>query len=571
MQFIGIRSLALCAIMVIGGLHAMEPASGAHAATRLQIYPVAPDERSDGKVSATVNDHPVTFEYFRNFPTYYYDTNYCRFAADGPVEVALTIRPQFEHAFLRGLLTDIPYRRDGNTLHFTLPGPGHYYLQLPDLLRPIPGDPDSGTYTVAFWIDDLHKIERERMNPDDDDVTVVTESGVVSDPQRDQTRAIQAILDQGGRIYFPAGIYRAGTLHVKGETELYLAPGALLKAAPDRDAIDSRFLYVFEQAHVRIHGPGTIDANYDGYPRETENIHIIDVEDSHHIALEDVCWRNCNSWAVHLYGVDQAYCRNIRILSGKDGIDPDSASDVRIEEVFIQAKDDAVAVKTRKPPKPTERVVIRNSIVASDASALKIGTETRALMRDITFENCDVFDSDRGLILYARDGGPIQNVTWRNIRLFMIDWPHETGGAPIQLFITRRHGLTPVRNLVIDHINANVISPIGLAALAAAPLQGARLANVTLRVDPPRGSASYFRGNIDAYTPRFNQEHVGERPYVFKVGNHVKTTVDGLTIDWQGNRAHWAGLFPRGGEGLSVDNLIQFNQGSLPAGTGEAP
>ena len=526
--------------------------------TKVQFYPVPPDMRSDGKVEATVNGSPVALEYFRNYPTYYYDVNYCRFATDGPVDVALILGTHFDKAFLRGLLCDIPFTREGNKLRFVLPGPGHYYLQLPDVLSPIPGNEKSGTYTVAFWIDDLNELNDKKMNYEDSDVTVVTNKGVASHDTKDQTVAIQSILDKGGRIFFPAGIYRTGRLTIHSNTEIYLAPGALLKAVDNLAAIVSRFIYIHNEAYIKIHGPGTIDANYGPLFLETKNIHIIDIVDCHHIELEDVCLRNCNSWALHLFGSDQIRCHNLRILSGKDGIDPDSASDVMIDGVFIMAKDDAVAVKTRKPPKATERVTVRNSIVASDASALKIGTETNSLIRDILFENCDVFDSDRGLVLYARDGGPIENVVWRNIRLFMIHWPHETGGTPIQLFITQRHGLTPVRNLVIEHINANVIVPCGLAGLPDAPLSSVLLRSVTLRMDAPRGGDSFFRGNADAYSPKFIESQIAPRPDVFKTGKYLDIELDGLTIDWQGNRPLWNRIC-NDSTGFHISNLMQFN------------
>jgi hypothetical protein len=530
----------------------------AWAETNVLFYPVPPDLCGDGKVEATVDGAPVAFEFFRNYPTYYYDIHYCRFAADGPVEVSLTIQANFQKAFLRGLLCDIPFSRNGKVLSFSLPGPGHYYLQLPDVLSPVPGNEDSGTCTIAFWIDDLNEANEQKLDPEHTKVLVVTAHGVVSHPAKNQTAVIQSILDKGGRIFFPAGIYRTGKLTIQSNTEIYLAPGAVLKAVDNLAAIDSRYILISNAAQIKIHGPGTIDANSGASFQEKKNIHIIDIVDSHHLELEDVCLRNCNSWALHLFGSDQIRCHNIRILSGKDGIDPDSASDVMIDGVFIMAKDDAVAVKTRKPPKATERVTVRNSIVASDASALKIGTETNALIRDILFENCDVFDSDRGLVLYARDGGPVENIVWRNIRLFMIHWPHETGGTPIQLFITRRHGLTPVRNLIIEHINANVIVPCGLAGLSGAPLNSVLLRNITLRMDAPRGGDSYFRGNVDSYAPQLGESQIARRPDVFKTGKHVDVKLDGLTIDWQGNRHLWNGIADDS-SGLHISNLIQIN------------
>lgn len=557
LQIIKLHLKCLCVPMLLFAI-IMLYAGMISAETNILLYPVPPDIRSDGKVEAKINGKPIIFEYFRNYPTYYYDVNYCRLAADGPVDIALTIHINFNKAFLRALLYDILYTREENVLNFTLPGPGHYYLQLPDVLSPIAGNENSGTYTVAFWIDDLNELNAKKMNHVSPDVKLVTQNGVISHPKKDQTAGIQSILDKGGRIYFPAGIYRTGTLTIHSNTEIYLAPGALLKAVDNLAAIDSRFIYLQNAACIKIHGPGTIDANYGELFQDTKNIHIIDVVDCHHVEFEDVCLRNCNSWALHLFGSDQIRCHHIRILSGKDGIDPDSASDIMIDGVFIMAKDDAVAVKTRKPPKPTERVTVRNSIVASDASALKIGTETNALVRDILFENCDVFDSDRGLVLYARDGGPVENITWRNIRLFMIHWPHETGGTPIQLFITRRKGLTPVRNLVIEHINANVIVPVGLAGLADAPLNNVLLRNVTLHIDVPKGGDSYFRGNIDAYAPQFVDSMVAQRPDVFKTGKYVNIKIDGLTIDWQGNRQLWNCIF-NDPTGMNISNLIQLN------------
>jgi len=526
------------------------------AATQLRLYPVSVEDHSDGQVSGTINGRQARFVYFRNFPTYYYDTNYCRLAADGPVCVDLTIRPEFKEALLRGLLSDIPYARDGQKLSFILPGPGHYYLQLPDVLAPEAGKRDSGTYTVAFWIDELRALDAGAMDPHAPDVTVITHAGIENDPAKDQTASLQALLDRGGRFYFPAGVYRSGTLNLRSHTTLYFAPGAMLKGTDQRDAIGKRLIYIKDAEHVTLYGPGTLDANYDGFPRDTPNIHIVDVDHCRHISFADLCLRNCNSWALHLAASQHLSCRDLRILSGKDGIDPDSSQDVLIEDSYIQSKDDAIAIKARVPPHTTERVTVRRCIVASDASALKVGTETRALMRDILFEDCDVFDSDRGLILYARDGGPIENLCWRNIRLFMIHWPHETGGTPLQFFVTKRDGLTPVRQLRVENIRANMIVPCGFAGLAEAPLDDLVLKDIHLRVERPAHKGSYFRGNRDGFEPALG-EAPGPRPALLKVGDHVDIRFDGLTIDWQGNRARWGGLLSEGAKGVAIRNLIE--------------
>ena len=129
---------------------------------------------------------------------------------------------------------------------------------------------------------------------------------------------------------------------------------------------------------------------------------------------------------------------------------------------LIVSIDDSVAVKNRFPPQSTQRVATRRAIVSSTKSALKIGTETRDLMKDITFEDCEVYDGERGIVLYARDGGPIEDITWRNIRMFMINWTDEpASGMSFHLTIEDREGPTPVGN------NAR-LRPTGLIHLGEA-------------------------------------------------------------------------------------------------------
>jgi hypothetical protein len=485
--------------------------------TMIEFYPNSSVSRSDSKISGTANGEPLGFEYFRTSREYYYDVSYAWFAADGPIKVDLTVNAPIEHARLRTVLKDIPVEKSGSNLHFSLPGPGHYYLQLPDLGQPEADNPDSGTYTVLFIIDDITALKANLPDPNAANIKEITQHGVISDPTEDQTDAIHRLIADAGDIYFPPGIYRAKTLRIPSNTRIYLAPGTVIKA-PDGISVDkgAPFLNLEDAHNVRINGPGTIDGN--GY-----QYHLVQTENSSNITIEEALFRNCGSWAIHLLLIDHAVCRNVRVLSGKDGIDPDCAKDVLIENCLIMSKDDSIAIKTRKPPATTQRITVRNCIVASDASALKIGTETRALMRDITFESCDVFDSDRGIIMYARDGGPIESVTWRDIRMFMIDWPHETGGAPFQFLITERGGLTPVRNCLVENVHTTAVAPSGFAGLPNAPMDGLRLKNVTVYAESPR-------------------QNISSRPYLFKANDHVDVGIEGLLVNWQGHMDLWGGV-----------------------------
>ncbi len=504
-------------------------AMGACFATNIEFYPVSPAHRTDGLVTGTVNNTPVTFEYFRNIDQYYFDVNYVRFAADGPVDLRLEVDGPVQRARLRTVLKSIPFERDGSAFVFTLPGPGHYYLQLPGLGKPETGNEDSGTYTVLFFVDDLEEMNAKKMRSGDPGTTVVTRQGVLSHPTLDQTREVQSILDGGGNIYFPAGIYRTGSLQIRSNTAIYMEAGAMLKAVDDEGKIGREYIGVYDAENVKISGPGIIDANRDGAGYE-RMVHIINTDQSKHLVFEDILIQNSISWALHILRSDFVEVRNMKIFSGKDGIDPDSSSDVSVDNVCILSFDDAVAIKVRQAGHTTERVSIRNSIFASKASALKVGTETRGLMRDILFENCEVFDSDRGIILYARDGGPIENLTWRNIHLSMLYWPIEDGGSPIQIEIKHRDksNPTPVRNCLIENVVASGTAPCEFAGLRKAPLDGFRIRNITFNVPPP-----------------------GEgKPPLLRVFDHVQARIEGMKINWQGNEGKWAGVVE--GSGLTV-------------------
>jgi hypothetical protein len=69
------------------------------------------------------------------------------------------------------------------------------------------------------------------------------------------------------------------------------------------------------------------------------------------------------------------------------------------------------------------------------------------VMSNVRFESIDVFDGERGIVLYGSDGGPIEDIVWRNIRLFMIDWKDEQdSGAVFDFEISRRDGLPRVED-----------------------------------------------------------------------------------------------------------------------------
>jgi len=490
------------------------------------IYENGPYVEIEKRIAAKINGNPVTLSHqITTHPskTHFMESARVRLASDGPVKVELDFGAiKTEKISLRKLGADLPYQKEGSLIRFELPGPGNYYMQVPALNQNT-GTEYFGTYTLLFWIDDIDQLATyERLRTDErfKDVTV---GGVISDPTADQTKIIQGLINQQGIIYFPPGIYRSGALKIPSNTTLYLAPGALLKGTDDYhlDEVNA-FLTIQNQENVKIIGQGIIDTNGKiAYSRnesdEEVKIRAVNIISGKDIEFKDVLFQNSNSWAIHIFLSENFKADNVKIFSGKDGFDPDASKNVVINNAFIQSYDDAIAVKTRseKASDITENVTFKNSIVSSIKSSLKIGTETRAAIRNVRFENCDVFDGERGIVLYARDGGPIENITWKNIRMFMIDWPGESNsGAAFDLAIEKRKAPTPVKNVVIENITTNTIYRNILEGLPEANLDGVIFRNVEINVDKPKHG----------------------KPYLFQTNKFVAIQADSLVINWKGNK-----------------------------------
>ena len=59
--------------------------------------------------------------------------------------------------------------------------------------------------------------------------------GAAGDGVTDDTAAIQAALDTGEVVCFPAGIYNANTIYLRSNGGIDLAPGATILGSPNKE------------------------------------------------------------------------------------------------------------------------------------------------------------------------------------------------------------------------------------------------------------------------------------------------------------------------------------------------
>jgi hypothetical protein len=180
------------------------------------------------------------------------------------------------------------------------------------------------------------------------------------------------------------------------------------------------------------------------------------MKNSKNVLIEDVILRDSGSWNTHILHCTDVAIRNIKMindvsLSNTDGFDPDSSRDVLIEKCFIYAGDDAFAIKTSNRGgflKDLTNIIIRDNVVLTQKSALKIGTETRASkMSSITFLNNHVIQSDRGMSIYCNDGADICNVQFVG-NSFEDNYP-DSKQRMIDFKISKRDGAGQIRDILI--------------------------------------------------------------------------------------------------------------------------
>jgi len=298
----------------------------------------------------------------------------------------------------------------------------------------------------------------------------VKKYGAKGDGKNLDTRAIDKAIDAaaaagGGTVWFPAGDYLSVTIHLKSNVALYIDQGATIVAATNDDNIKydmpekgeneiyqdyghSHFhnsLIVGENLHdISITGPGKIwgkglikderkPGQNEGFGNKTLALKLCK-----NVTLKDFTVFHGGWFCFLLTAVDNATIDNIKMDTGRDGIDLISSRNVHISNTTINAPgDDALCLKcdySLNYPRALENVTITNCQVSGynegtfldgtfkkdgrqhPQGRIKLGTESNGGYKNITITNC-VFDHCKGLALETVDGAALEDITISNITM----------------------------------------------------------------------------------------------------------------------------------------------------------
>jgi len=287
-------------------------------------------------------------------------------------------------------------------------------------------------------------------------------------------RAIAAVKEKGGgKITVPAGKYLInGPIHLISKLQLHLEEGATLYFGSNpADYLPmvktswegtflynySPFIYALECNNIAITGKGAIDGeaantwsmwrmkqrndqllsremNHKNVPVEERKFgeghflrpQLIQFFDCNTIKMEDVLIEDSPFWCVHLLRSENVIIRGVRYNAynaNNDGVDPEYARNVLIENVHFNNSDDNVAVKAgrddegRAAEHGSENIVMRNCHFKG-LHAVVVGSEMSAGVQNIFVRDCD-FDGNvkRGIYLKSNPdrGGFIRNIHVDNV------------------------------------------------------------------------------------------------------------------------------------------------------------
>jgi len=374
----------------------------------------------------------------------------------------------------------------------------------------------------------------------------ITDFGAVADGTTDATAAFREAIEActstgGGRVVVPAGEYLTGAIHLKSNVNLHLEEGAVVRFIQDPAAYlpvvltrwegvelmnYSPLVYAYGEKNIAITGKGTLDGQAgpenwwhwkrDDHPESqrpdrdrlftqaeegvpvAERLYgaghylrpsFIQPYRCENVLIEGITIRSSPMWLIHPVLSRNVTVRGITADSegpNNDGCNPESSTDVLIEDSLFDTGDDCIAIKSgrnadgRRLAAPSERIIVRGCRMHAGHGGVTIGSEVSGSVRDVFVEQNEMSspDLDRGIRFKtnAVRGGVIENVFVRDVEI------GQTGSA-IDIDMQYEEGangkfMPAVRNVVVERMTVRQARyAFFIRGLEAAPVKGLVIRN----------------------------------------------------------------------------------------------
>uniref|UniRef100_A0A0D9VEE5 Pectate lyase superfamily protein domain-containing protein n=1 Tax=Leersia perrieri TaxID=77586 RepID=A0A0D9VEE5_9ORYZ len=357
------------------------------------------------------------------------------------------------------------------------------------------------------------------------EVVSITEFGGVGDGRTVNTwafhKAVYRIQHQrrrgGTTLLVPAGTWLTGSFNLTSHMTLFLARGADTRSWPLVEPLPSygrgrelpgarynSFIHGDGLRDVVITGDkGVIDGQGDVWwnmwRRRTlqhTRPNLLEFMHSSGIHISNIVLKNSPFWNIHPVYCDNVVITNMIIVAphdspNTDGVDPDSSTNVCIEDSYISTGDDLVAIKSGWDEygiaynRPSSGITIRRVRGSSPFSGIAIGSEASGGVSNVLVEDCNIFNSGYGIHIKTNvgRGGYIRNVTINNVRMNNIRnglrIAGDVGDHPDEHF--NQLALPTVDAVSIKNVwGVNVQQPGSLEGIRNSPFTRICLSNVKL-------------------------------------------------------------------------------------------
>ncbi|KAJ0105119.1 hypothetical protein Patl1_17543 [Pistacia atlantica] len=371
---------------------------------------------------------------------------------------------------------------------------------------------------------------------------------------REAIYRIQHLGRRGGTLlYVPPGVYLTESFNLTSHMTLYLARGAVIKATQDtqnwpliaplpsygrgRERPGGRYMSFIHGEGLRdvvITGEnGTIDGQgaiwWNMWRQRTlpfTRPNLIELKNSRSIIISNVIFQNSPFWNIH-----PVYCRKALIFNcfpvaihvnemkdcglesmrdlnfnvviryvtilapldspNTDGIDPDSSSNVCIEDSYISTGDDLVAVKSGWDEyginygRPSSGIVIRRITGSSPFAGIAVGSETSGGVENVLAEDINLYNVGVGIHVKTNigRGGFIRNITVSGVYMEGarkgIKIAGDVGDHPDENF--NPNALPVVKGITIKNVwGVKVLDSGSIQGLKNSPFTGICLSDINL-------------------------------------------------------------------------------------------
>ncbi|KAK7828712.1 putative polygalacturonase [Quercus suber] len=276
---------------------------------------------------------------------------------------------------------------------------------------------------------------------------------------RKAVRYMQGFGHKGGsQLNVPKGRWVTGSFNLTSNFTLFLEEGADPKEWPIIEPLPSygRGRERLGGRHISlIHGDGLTNVVITGengtidgqgkmwwelwWNRTLEHTrgHLVELMNSNNILISNLTFLNSPFWTIHPVYCSNVVIKDMTILAplnapNTDGIDPDSSTNVCIEDCYIESGDDLVAVKSGWDQygitiaRPSSNIIVRRvSGTTPTCSGVGIGSEMSGGISNVTIEDLHVWDSAAGVRIKSDKGrgGYIANISISNMTMKRVKIP----------------------------------------------------------------------------------------------------------------------------------------------------